>query len=368
MDLQGELETLFLHPDRALPDREFNRLALEVFRRQYEGSHVLAAFWRGRGVTPGSLERWEEIPPVPASAFKYLDLYSGSGEPEAVFLTSGTRGGGERRGRHPVASLALYRRASMPWFGMNLVPEGGRLPILALVPEPADPPRSSLGCMMAFALKAHGGPGSGFFADEDRGVDVPGLQRSLEALADAGAPVLVMGTAFAWVQFLDESAARGWRISLPGGSRLMETGGFKGRSRVVPRVDLYAALETTLGVPEARMVNEYGMTELLSQLYEPALAELDAQQPSPGLDARVHVPPPWLRVRALDPETLVPRRSGDTGILAFFDLANVGSVSAILTEDLGSVDEEGVRLEGRTPDAEPRGCSLAMEELLGGGR
>ena len=71
-------------------------------------------------------------------------------------------------------------------------------------------------------------------------------------------------------------------------------------------------------------------------------------------------------MRAVDPESLAPRPPGERGILAFFDLANLGSVSAILTEDVGQVDETGVRLHGRAAGAEPRGCSLAMEELLGG--
>jgi hypothetical protein len=139
----------------------------------------------------------------------------------------------------------------------------------------------------------------------------------------------------------------------------METGGFKGRSRVVGRDDLYRDIETWLGVPARRIVNEYGMTELLSQLYEPVLRERSAAE-------RRHVPPPWLRVRALEPTTLASLPAGRTGLLAFFDLANAGSVSHVLSDDLGSVDSDGVRLQGRASGAEPRGCSLALEDLLTG--
>jgi hypothetical protein len=106
-----------------------------------------------------------------------------------------------------------------------------------------------------------------------------------------------------------------------------------------------------------RIVNEYGMTELLSQLWEPVLTE-------GGSASGWHVPPPWLRVRALDPATLRPLPDGDDGVLAFFDLANLGSVSHVLTEDIGCVREGRVRLRGRAPGAEPRGCSRAMDELM----
>jgi hypothetical protein len=99
------------------------------------------------------------------------------------------------------------------------------------------------------------------------------------------------------------------------------------------------------------------MTELLSQLYEPVLTE--------GLAARgAHRAPPWLRVRALDPATLAPLEDGQQGVLAFFDLANLGSVSAVLTQDIGSVEGGRVRLRGRAQGAEERGCSRAMDDLM----
>jgi hypothetical protein len=180
-------------------------------------------------------------------------------------------------------------------------------------------------------------------------------------LASESRPALVVGTAFGFVHLLDTLSTAGHRVVLPEGSRIMETGGFKGRSRVVGRDELYADLETWLGIPPARIVNEYGMTELLSQLYEPVLRE--------GLGyPRRHVAPPWLKVRALDPLTLAPLPSGRVGMLAFFDLANAGSVSHVLSDDLGSVDSDGVRLQGRASGAELRGCSLTLDDSVLRGR
>jgi hypothetical protein len=100
------------------------------------------------------------------------------------------------------------------------------------------------------------------------------------------------------------------------------------------------------------------MTELLSQLWEPVLREGAAS-------GRVHEPAPWLRVRALDPTSLAPLAEGEEGVLAFFDPANLGSVSHVLTEDVGAVVDGRVRLRGRAAGAEPRGCSRAMDELMG---
>jgi hypothetical protein len=49
---------------------------------------------------------------------------------------------------------------------------------------------------------------------------------------------------------------------------------------------------------------------------------------------------------------------GETGLIRVFDLANVFSVAAIQTEDLGIRHGDGFELIGRASFAEPRGCSL----------
>jgi len=362
--LENELAGAFGDGPASWSDDRFQALALRIFEAQYEGSATYRRFCQGRDRTPGSVSRWEDVPPVPTAAFKALDLFSGPGEPEAVFLTSGTtgtRGRPRTRGRHPILSLALYRAASLPWLCRHLVPDGATLPIFCLVPSPDDAPTSSLSTMMGFLSDAAGAPGSAFFAEADGALRYRALRTRLEEAAGIREPVLLMGTAFAWVHWLDRAREEGFRVRLPDGSRLMETGGFKGRSREVPRWELYRTLSDTLGVPVHRMVNEYGMTELLSQLYEPVLVDGAPER----LEERVHRPPPWLRVRALDPDTLEPRAPGQRGLLAFFDLANLGSVSAVLTQDVGQVSQAGdVALEGRAPGSEPRGCSLAMEELM----
>lgn len=356
--LSGELESLFLQGvDVPLGDDAFQDLALRVFAHQYGASDVYRGFCQGRGVSPETVVRWQDVPAVPATAFKFVELYGGNpDEAEAVFLTSGTTGGAARRGCHRIPSVDLYRASALPNLGAHLNPGGEPLPLLSLIPSPEDAPESSLSAMMGFAADAWGDPVY-WLAHPERGADVEGFIRAAEATTAAGRGAWVAGTAFAFVHLLDGLRHRGWSTRLPEGSRLMETGGFKGRSRSVEREELYRALEERLGVPRSRMVNEYGMTELLSQLYEPVL--------SAGGEGRgLHVPPPWLRVRALDPATLAEAEPGRPGLLAFYDLANLGSVSHVLTQDVGTAGPEGVRLQGRAEGAEPRGCSLALEEIL----
>lgn len=356
--LADELEVLFGRGvDAPLSEAGFTGLALRAFAVQFTGNATYRAFCAARGATPGTVTRWQDVPAVPATAFKHVDLVVGAAADAGnVFRTSGTTQGIEARGRHHIPRPSLYRASLLPNLGAHLLPEDEPLPILSLIPSPATAPESSLSTMVGMAAERWGDP-VWWLAHPDTGVDVDGFLSVAAEVVAGGRAALLAGTAFAFVHLLDSMAARGRKVVLPAGTRIMETGGFKGRSRVVARDDLYRGIENGLGVPAARIVNEYGMTELLSQMYEPVLREASAVE-------RRHVTPPWLRVRALDATTLEPVADGTPGLLCFFDLANAGSVSHVLTEDLGTVSPDGLRLQGRVAGAEPRGCSLALEEFL----
>lgn len=340
----------------AWTDHDFNALALAAFALQFEGLAPYRGLCEARGRTPATVSRWQDIPAVPATAFKHIDFrVAGVGAPEAVFRTSGTTGGREIRGRHLVPRLSLYRHALLPPFRAHLV--GGRdcLPFLSLIPAPADRPDSSLSFMVGAAADALATE-TQWLVDARGSLDEGGLRSAMRRSAEAGEPVLVLGTSLALLHMVERLEAEAG-APLPAGSRIMETGGFKGAEREISRAELHARLEAATGVPSRMIVSEYGMTELLSQLYEPMLSE--------GASAvGTYVAPPWLRVRALDPVTLEELPDGAPGLLAFFDLANAGFVCHVLTEDVGTVSAGRVRLSGRATGAEPRGCSLAMDELM----
>ncbi len=339
-----------------LPDADFDDLARRAAEHQWERNPTFARFCAARGVRPGQWSSWRALPPVPARAFRERGLVS-QGPAEAIFRTSGTTGGATERGAHRVPDLSLYHAALLPNFEAHLLPDGARPPMISLIPSPREVPDSSLSHMIG-VVEDKLARGTRYFVGGDGRLRERELRSALGDAEAARDPVLLVGTAFAFVHLLDALALDGTRFRLPDGSRIMETGGFKGRTRTVPRDDLYEAIRLRLGVPPRRIVNEYGMTELLSQFYEPVL----------GGGGRLHHPPPWVRTRVLDPATLEPLPPGREGLLCHFDLANLGSVCHILTEDLGIAPVEaegrGFRVLGRSRGAEPRGCSLAMDDFM----
>jgi len=356
-------------------DATFEILALEVLRHQAQAHAAYGRLIRARGLDPLALTHWWDFPPIPVRGFREGGDGPGRspfiGDPdqaEAVFLTSGTTGGHEARGVHKVRDLSLYHRSLLAWARHGLgVGEGG-LRILALLPPPDLRPESSLSHMAGVLLDTWGDGGGGFFMDASWSLALDSLEHALREASRHQIPVLLLSTAFALVHWLDTREGRAPHI-LPAGSRLMETGGFKGRVREVPRDALYERASGALGIPQRAIVNEYGMTEMLSQFYEPVLVEGDEG----GLEARRLVGPPWVRTRILDPVDLSPVLPGAPGLLAHLDLANLDSAAYLLTEDLGvevpapsgsSFPQAGFRLLGRNPGSMPRGCSLSLEAWL----
>ncbi|MCW5558057.1 MAG: hypothetical protein KIT22_09550, partial [Verrucomicrobiae bacterium] len=149
---------------------------------------------------------------------------------------------------------------------------------------------------------------------------------------------------------LDGMASRGQRLELPPGSRAMETGGYKGRSRTLTRSELHGAIRECLGIGPEFIVSEYGMSELSSQAYDGVAGATN--------EPRVFRLPPWARAVVVSAETGREVAEGEAGLLRLLDLANVGSVMAVQTADLAIRRGDGFELLGRAPASEARGCSL----------
>jgi hypothetical protein len=372
-------------PEAPPDNARFNDLALRIFAYQFAANRPYRRFCERRRVRPGDVQDWQDIPSVATDAFKEVALTCFPPEQAAaVFVTSGTTRQ-IQRGRHYLRTLDLYHAALLPNFAAHLLPDGARLPAVILGFSPGAMPQSSLSHMFDVVSErlceppaggrgqTHGnertaadvprGDGRTYFLGPE-GVDLEGAVSRLGDLEAAGQPVLLMGTAFAFVHLLDFLIEHGRRLHLPHGSRLMDTGGYKGRSREVPKDELYGLYGDLLGIPLDHVVNEYGMTEMGSQFYDSVLRAAVSAGEVAAPQARRKTPPPWVRTVVVDPETLAPLPPGQTGVLCHYDLANLDSVLALQTADLGYAGAGGFEITGRAAGAEARGCSLAVEELL----
>lgn len=336
-------------------DAVFSGFALQLFVSQFAVNIPYRNFCRARGVAPGKVAHWSDIPAISAGGFKEWELSCiPGGERTGVFFSSGTTEQVRSRHFHHAASLAVYEASLMAWFDAHFAPGAGpgKGGMAVLTPSPVEAPNSSLVHMFETIRRARGVRGNVFVGEVDESgawvVDGGRAVEQLQRLVAGGGPGLVMGTAFSFVHLLDFMAERGVALRLPAGTRVLETGGYKGRSRELPKGELHAAIAKGLGLRRGDVRCEYGMSELSSQAYD-----VDGKE-----GGRVFRFPPWARCRVVSAETGREVKEGEAGLVRVFDLANVYSVMAIQTEDLAVRRRDGFELLGRAARSEPRGCSL----------
>ena len=306
------------------------------------------ALFERRKFNPKTMGHWLDIPPVFTSAFKRFKMFAGD-EVAQEFKTSGTSGAAVGVSQFSASGLEVMREAVRFNASRMLFPDAQETAVLVLAPSPKAAPHMIMAWGMQEVVNTFGNDQSDFFVGRD-GLDVPRLLRLLETTT---APVTLIGASFGFVHLVDALDKQGWSIELPPGSRIMDAGGFKGRSRIISPEHLRGAFSRVFGIEASHHVNLLGMTELSSQFYDSSLAE-----PS---SPRRKVNPPWTATAAMDPVTLTDLPEGEVGLLRHLDLANLDRPLVVQTDDLGRTVPGGFEVHGRAVNDVDRGCSISVD-------
>jgi hypothetical protein len=338
---------------------DYNELALKLFKFQFQYNLPYKKFCQAKRKTPLTVKNWSEIPPIPIQGFKELTL---SSEPieevEAVFMTSGTTNP-EAKGKNYHPKLSVWDESMKGPFKQFVLPDREKITIFVLSPAGNLNQNSSLSRYLTNAVSLFGTEHSRFFFHEN-GLDIEGLVEQLRILEKNQEPVMLIGATFAYVHLLDYLKENEIYFQFTQGSRIFDTGGFKGKSREVEMNQLYEMFSEYFQVGRSHCINMYGMTELSSQIYDQTILSTYKT----GITIFDKVSPSWVRTVVLNTDTLEPVKDGEVGVLAHYDLANWNSCLAILTEDIGYKTENGFVLLGRVKGSEARGCSIAVDQLI----
>jgi hypothetical protein len=368
--------------DKESIDIEFNELALTLFAYQYEHNNAFRKYCRKRRVSPTTIHYYTEIPAVPIAAFKEAILSCCPiEEAEAIFMTSGTTDP-NKRGKNVHCDLEIYDLSMVSHFKSLILPDVEKVRMAILFPTEKELPNSSLAHYLHLAKETFGTGNSEYVVSQE-GFDIPALLEMLHQAEQTGEPILVIGATFSFVHFLEYCQGEGIQFQLPSGSRIMDTGGAKGKSREIQPLELRKELSHLFTVAEELCVNMYGMTELSSQFYDLGIyhtfnvsqenvsfgvLEEFVEEIIEGASKEENQPlkkaPHWVRTHVVDPITMKDKPLGEKGIIIHYDLANVHSVLSIMTEDLGIAEDDGFQLLGRATGAEAKGCSLVAEQFI----
>ena len=313
-------------------EKEFQALALDVFKFQFENNVVYRSFCDLLYKHPSDIKHINDIPFLPIQFFKSHKILSTQAPIQDTFSSSGTTG--SITSKHYVTDLSIYEQSFKKGFEQCYGNINDYV-ILALLPSYLERQGSSLIYMVNDMIASSQHPESGFYLDT-----IDDLKQQLMSLDAKGKKVLLIGVSFA---LLDVVEAHQFQLK---NTIIMETGGMKGRRKELIRAELHTQLKSGFGV--IKIHSEYGMTELLSQAY--------------SVGDGIFKCPPWMRVLTRDPEDALTLTTHEkTGGINIIDLANINSCSFIATQDLGRTYKDGsFEIIGRFDSSDIRGCNLMV--------
>ena len=319
--------------------KQFEKIALKVFRFQYENNLVYQEFCDFLNTDVQKVKSLEQIPFLPIQFFKSHDVVSSTDAIQDVFASSGTTG--MITSKHLVTDTSLYEQSYRTAFSQFY----GNIEdyvVLALLPSYLERSGSSLIYMVKDVIELSNNEDSGFYLN-----NYDELIAKLVSLDNAGKNVILIGVTYALLNLVEKQ-----KFQLKN-TIIMETGGMKGKRKELIREELHEILINGFGVQNIH--SEYGMTELLSQAY--------------SLGNGIFECPSWMQILIRDTEDALKYvENGKTGGINVIDLANINSCSFIATQDLGKkyphqpANRQAGSFEvlGRFDNSDIRGCNLMV--------
>ena len=312
--------------------KQFEKIALKVFRFQYENNLVYKEFCDFLKTDVQRVKTIQQIPFLPIQFFKSHDVVSNTNPVQTIFRSSGTTG--MITSKHLVTDVTLYEESYRKGFS-EFYGNIENYVILALLPSYLEREGSSLIYMVEDLIQLSNHSESGFYLHNHED-----LIKKLLELDQSGQNVILIGVTYALLDLIEKQ-----QFELQN-TIIMETGGMKGKRKEMIREELHEQLCNGFGV--SAIHSEYGMTELLSQAY--------------SLGEGIFECPSWMQILIRDPEdalTYIPQ--GKTGGINVIDLANINSCSFIATQDLGKkYPNNSFEVLGRFDNSDIRGCNLMV--------
>lgn len=312
--------------------KQFDKIALKVFRFQYENNLVYREFCDFLKTDVQKVKSIQQIPFLPIQFFKSHSVVSNTNPIQATFTSSGTTG--MSTSKHLVTDVSIYEESYRKGFSQFY----GNIEdyvVLALLPSYLEREGSSLIYMVDDLIQLSNQPESGFYLH-----NYDELIEKLIQLDQAGQNVILIGVTYALLDLVEKHS---FQLD---NTIIMETGGMKGKRKEMIREELHQQLCEGFGVNTIH--SEYGMTELLSQAY--------------SLGEGIFECPSWMQILVRDTEDALSYvREGKTGGINVIDLANINSCSFIATQDLGKKYSNGsFEVLGRFDHSDIRGCNLMV--------
>ena len=308
----------------------------DVFEYQSAQSDVYKKFLSGLGSESVHKLDPDTVPLLPIRAFRYRNVISNGLDANLIFKSSGTSD--MAKSTHLIADPEFYKTAILKEFTKHFPFD--KYSLICHMPGYQENEHSSLIWMANFLIKNDPDSLSCFLPDNQKEIAKKFLQ-----IREMGKEILLFGAAFGLLDLVELE-----KIPNEYPFYILETGGMKTYRREISKSELRKRLSLGFQIDPAAIHSEYGMCELLSQMY--------------AIGSEWFQYPDWVYVSIRNHENPeIPCEPGVEGKIGIIDLANVYSCSFILTDDRGVMDQDGrFKVLGRWSNSNLRGCNFLVDD------
>ncbi|MDZ7719160.1 MAG: hypothetical protein U5K72_10130 [Balneolaceae bacterium] len=317
--------------DSSIP---FEERCAKIFQFQAKSNPIYKRFIEPFGFDATDQPGLKKIPLFPIRGFKDGKMVIQTDQDfELTFKSSGTSD--MNRSVHYILSQKIYERSIVEEFGKYF--SFDEYIVLFHLPGYNKNFQSSLIWMANYLIKSDPSGKSQFIAQGD-------LNDLHSLFPNRDKKILLFGAAFGLMDIVESG-----EFTQVDGIEILETGGMKTHRREMTKPELRRELADGFGVSQKSIHSEYGMCELLSQMYAIAGEWFES--------------PHWVQISIRDPKN--PSRicePGENGKIGIIDLANVYSCPFILTNDKGVMNSKGqFKILGRWNSEDLRGCNFLID-------
>lgn len=354
-EIVDDIKSLMDKPIDEVDEKEFNDVMKKEFKYQYQNNKIYQQCCKNSFDIddPGDIDHYIEIPPVPTDFFKKYEFFTFPEDMKSnskLFETSGTTGRRNENGnrlpqgrlwRDPITLSLLDKRIekSIKEF---VLPEAEDIKAYYLSPPPEGIPTSPMGYNFSKEADLFSKNG-GIFLYENGELNKKRLVDNLRKDEKTGERVSLTGASFGFVNFFDFCEERDISFNLNPKSVIVDGGGYKNYSRKPSREEFLELGNTILGIDKENIINVYGCSEVATTDFENKKVKKQNE--------KVCMPQlPWKRTKIYDIESFPELEEIDCerkGLIAHYDLIDLGNVSAVLTDDVGHYHGSGFKIQGK---------------------
>ncbi len=332
---------------KSLNNMDFDEeIFLDVFKFQYDNNEIYKKFCDRISMNKSKVKSFDEIPLLPVRFFKKYEVRSVKEKPELIFLSSGTSE--FLKSKSFYVDTDFINKSIIISFKHFVLPDDLKTNFYIFFEPFERRNNSSLSYMLSLVAKNFS---KNFYFISKREV----YMDALKILKREKKKIILLGTTLSLYDFAIFLKENNEKIFLKEGSRIMDTGGWKGKRISLKVKDLRKIYKEFFNVDESYVINEYGMCELASQFYDITLRKFIFENKIERFKSSL----PFLRFKILNEEG----KFSNKGLIGVYDLFNLETCSFLLTPDMVKTKGKGFEIIERV-DEELRGCALISESML----